>query len=104
MNTAAGVVIEVEGPPANVAAFAAAVVDRAPPLAVIDDVADADVACTGAATFEIRASEGGAAATLVSPDVATCEDCRRELADPDRPPVPVPVHELHELRARGTRS
>ena len=70
VNTAAGVVIEVEGPPANVAAFVAAVVDRAPPLAVIDDVAAADVACTGASTFEIRASEAGAAATLVSPDVA----------------------------------
>ncbi len=82
VNTAAGVVIEVEGPPSAVAGFAAAVVDRAPPLAVIDDVASQAIACTGAATFEIRASEGGAAATLVSPDVATCEDCRREVADP----------------------
>ena len=83
VNTAAGVVIEVEGPAGRVASFAAAVVGRAPPLAVVDAFTSEDVAPLGIDGFEIRASVGGSAATLVSPDVATCEDCLREMHDPD---------------------
>ena len=36
--------------------------------------------------------------TLISPDIATCDDCLRELFDPDRSPLPVSVHQLHQLR------
>ncbi len=81
-NTAEGVVIEIEGPPDRVASFAAAVVDRAPPLAVVDSFAGQGMAPLGRAGFEIRPSVGGPAATLVSPDVATCADCLDELGDP----------------------
>jgi len=81
-NTAAGVVVEAEGPLAIVAAFTAAVVERAPPLAVVESCTTAPVPVTGGSGFEIRASVGGAVATLVSPDVATCDDCLRDLADP----------------------
>ena len=81
-NTADGVVIEAEGPAPALDAFVAAVVERAPPLAVVESCTAEDVAAAGESTFEIRASVGGTAATLVSPDVATCEDCLRELADP----------------------
>ena len=35
----------------------------------------------------------------VTPDSATCDDCLRELLDPSRPPVPLPVHQLHQLRS-----
>jgi len=41
-----------------------------------------DVAPVGDDAFQIRASIGGSAATLVSPDVATCDDCLSELRDP----------------------
>lgn len=82
VNTAAGVVVEVEGPADVVQTFSRAVVDRAPPLAVVEEFRAEDVAATGSTGFEIRASVGGRAATLVSPDVATCDDCWRELADP----------------------
>ena len=37
--------------------------------------------------------------TLVSPDIATCPECVAELFDARRPPLPLPVHQLHELRA-----
>ena len=36
---------------------------------------------------------------LVSPDVATCDDCLAEMRRPGRPPLPLPVHQLHQLRA-----
>ncbi len=35
----------------------------------------------------------------VSPDAATCDDCLAELLRPRRPPPPLPVHQLHQLRA-----
>ena len=35
----------------------------------------------------------------MSPDMAVCDDCLAELSDPGRPPLPVPVHQLHQLRA-----
>ncbi len=36
---------------------------------------------------------------LVSPDIALCPDCRAELLDRARPALPLPVHQLHQLRA-----
>jgi hydrogenase maturation protein HypF len=36
---------------------------------------------TGATTFEIRESEGGAKSALVLPDIATCADCVADLFD-----------------------
>jgi len=82
VNTPAGVVVEVEGPPHRVASFADAVVTEAPPLAVVDTVASEDIDPLGIGGFEIRTSIAGSAATLVSPDVATCDDCLAELHDP----------------------
>ena len=49
--------------------------------------------------FEIRASEGGEKTALVLPDIATCPDCLRRDARPAQPPLPLPVHQLHQLRA-----
>jgi hydrogenase maturation protein HypF len=82
-NDARGVFVEVEGPPARVEAFLAALQREAPPLAVVERVTARPVAATGQAGFAIAASEpGGDRRALVSPDTATCADCLRELADP----------------------
>lgn len=82
-NTSAGVEILVEGPRAAVDAFAAALTTEAPPLARIEAVAVAARAPNGCTDFQIRASAPiPGAYQPVSPDVATCPDCLRELADP----------------------
>ncbi|WP_037604225.1 carbamoyltransferase HypF [Streptacidiphilus rugosus] len=82
-NTAEGVVAEVEGAGADVAAFCARLAPEAPPLAVVQSVRHAPVAACGDAVFTIRASRaGGERRTLVSPDTATCDACLAELCDP----------------------
>ncbi|MFC5901970.1 carbamoyltransferase HypF [Streptomyces zhihengii] len=82
-NTADGVVAEVEGDPADVAAFCAGLAPGAPPLARVDSVEAADLAVTGGSGFTIVPSrEGGSGRTLVPPDTATCAACLAELADP----------------------
>jgi len=81
-NDARGVEIEAEGTDAAVRALLARLAPDAPPLARVESVAAVDVPAVGAAGFTIEASRGGAAAALVSADVATCADCLRELLDP----------------------
>ncbi len=81
-NTPDGVVIEVEGAPAAVNAFATRVRTDAPPLARVESVTAEALPCRGGTDFTIADSQGGTGRTLVSPDVATCADCLAELADP----------------------
>ena len=82
-NDAEGVLVEVEGPPADVEAFAARLVAEAPPLAVVAGVAATCVPPLGEAGFRIVTSRSGARlATLVPPDVAVCAECLAELFDP----------------------
>jgi hydrogenase maturation protein HypF len=82
-NTPAGVTIEVQGPRECVEDFISRLAQEAPPLACITEVVVLDVPCNGDGDFRIVASQRGAAVhTLISPDVATCDDCLRELLDP----------------------
>ncbi|HZE66733.1 MAG TPA: carbamoyltransferase HypF, partial [Sporichthyaceae bacterium] len=81
-NTGEGVRIEVEGPTEALVAFVGALRDDAPTLARVDRVTVAEAPCLGGTGFTIEASAGGAARTLVSPDVATCADCLAELTNP----------------------
>jgi len=82
-NDAAGVVIEVQGPDANIAEFLRALPSNAPSLALITDLQVTEIACDGAAGFSILPSEKfESVRTLILPDIATCEDCLRELFDP----------------------
>ncbi len=83
-NDLHGVFIEVEGPAATVEDFVAALERDAPPLAAVERVTAVPAPPAGLAGFTIVESDGhGARHTLVSADSATCEDCLRELADPD---------------------
>jgi len=82
-NDAQGVLIEVEGAPAELEAFLDALPAQAPPLAVVEQVETEAMEPTGQAVFTIVASEvGGPAHVLLSPDTATCSDCLRDLFDP----------------------
>jgi hydrogenase maturation protein HypF len=82
-NTSGSVEIAAEGDPAALAEFAAALRREAPPLARIDSLETEAVPAAGYSAFEIRASvpQPGAFQPL-SPDIALCADCERELFDP----------------------
>jgi hydrogenase maturation protein HypF len=83
-NTSAGVDIEVDGTGEALDRFVAALTDEAPPLARIDYVEAVDVEHNGFIAFEIRHSVARPDDFLpISPDITLCEDCRRELLDPN---------------------
>ncbi len=83
-NDTKGVFIEVEGPSDIVDEFTRRLDRDAPPAARIEAITDEPIPVVGEGEFRIVTSltshEGTA---LVSPDLATCDDCARELEDPD---------------------
>ena len=88
LNAGDGVHIEAHAPADALDAFVAALSEHAPAAARIEYVEVVDLAANGwdAADeqgFRIVASQDQTAhTTLVSPDIATCDDCLRELFDP----------------------
>lgn len=82
-NTSSGVVIEVEGAAEVVDDFLTCLPTHAPPLALVTDIRVVEIDHTGDSDFCILPSDGSASVrTLISPDIATCDDCLRELFDP----------------------
>ncbi|MEJ2041357.1 MAG: Sua5/YciO/YrdC/YwlC family protein, partial [Desulfosarcinaceae bacterium] len=82
-NTAEGVSLELEGPSRSIDAFIEDLTRKKPPLAHIVEVHQHDIPLAGYTDFRITPSRAAALrATLISPDVTVCEDCRRELFDP----------------------
>lgn len=82
-NQASDVLIALEGARHDVAAFVAALRAEAPPLARIDAIHETRRALQGLERFSIVPSaEPAASRQPVSPDVALCDDCAREFADP----------------------
>jgi len=83
MNTSEGVLVEVEGSPDALEQFLHGLANERPPFAQIEETAVTELEPTGVRGFVIRQStEEKAQFVLVSPDLATCEDCRRDFADP----------------------
>lgn len=88
LNAGDGVHIEAHAPADALDAFVAALSEHAPAAARVEYVEVVDLAANGwdAANeqgFRIVASQDQTAhTTLVSPDIATCDDCLRELFDP----------------------
>ncbi|MEO5576424.1 MAG: carbamoyltransferase HypF, partial [Gaiellaceae bacterium] len=81
-NDGEGVVVEVEGDARALDGFARALVDEAPPLAQVDSVETRPLEPQGETEFLIRVSEARGSTALIPADVATCDDCLRELFDP----------------------
>jgi hydrogenase maturation protein HypF len=82
-NRSGDVEIEVEGPPAQLDAFLDELRHRPPPLAEIEHIAVETRQPLGESVFRIEHSEADAAGDIfLSPDIATCDDCLRELFDP----------------------
>ncbi|MEU7138643.1 carbamoyltransferase HypF [Nocardia sp. NPDC046473] len=83
-NDSSGVLIEIEGTPADLDEFVRRVRERPPPLAVVESVEQHTIPLRGGTGFHIAdTTRDGAGRTLASPDVALCADCARELADPE---------------------
>ena len=83
-NTSAGVTIEIQGPADTVQDFVEHLPAEAPPLARITSLAVHDVPCNNDRDFLIvHSHEGEEVRTLISPDVAICPDCLREMFDPN---------------------
>ncbi len=82
-NTSSGVEIEVDGEPAALDDFLAAIQREHPPLARIDRLESQPCPINGYTQFSIDASQPLPGEFMpISPDVAVCADCRRELFDP----------------------
>src|SRR5208337_4284292 len=87
-NTSAGVTIEIQGPAETVQDFVEHLPAEAPPLARITNVAVHDVPCVAEQVGDVQdfcivhSREGEEVRTLISPDVAICPDCLREMFDP----------------------
>jgi hydrogenase maturation protein HypF len=82
-NTAAGVSILIEGPPEGIRAFETDLTAKCPPLAHVVEISAHAESVKPFAEFRIVKSRGQARmATLISPDVSICDDCRQELFDP----------------------
>ncbi len=81
-NDSRGVILEVEGAEDRVTSFIDGLTRDGPPLAMIERIVATAIPPTGEWRFMIRASRAeGEAQTLISPDIATCGDCLRELFD-----------------------
>jgi hydrogenase maturation protein HypF len=82
-NDAEGVHVEVEGDAERLDLFLRGIQKEAPPLAIVEAVSWRPLAALGERGFRIEESrEGPRRRALISPDVATCEDCLREIFDP----------------------
>ncbi|MCP4709437.1 MAG: carbamoyltransferase HypF, partial [Planctomycetes bacterium] len=78
-NTSEGVIVEVQGSTKAVVEFITAINQEAPPLALITDISTADIPIVAADEFVIIPSDGQAkVATMISPDIAVCEDCLQD--------------------------
>jgi hydrogenase maturation protein HypF len=79
-NTSAGVTLEVEG--ARLPEFVNYIAGNAPPLSRIDTLRLAAIPERKSRKFNILDSEaGGRNNVMVSPDIALCENCRKEMDD-----------------------
>jgi hydrogenase maturation protein HypF len=83
VNAPHGVIIELEGDSAALAAFLARLPHEKPAHALITHLEQQPIPPCGETAFEIRHSHAdGAKTALILPDLATCPDCLHELFDP----------------------
>ena len=84
LNGVAGVEVHAEGDAASVNAFLAELQANPPAAARISNLAVAETAVTGCSDFCIRSSRHDAAPTVrMTPDLPVCDDCCREMHDPE---------------------
>ncbi|MFH1675214.1 MAG: carbamoyltransferase HypF [Pseudomonadota bacterium] len=83
-NASSGVIIHVEGNEEKIQAFIQDLTEEGPPLSRITEISTSNEPVRGYEQFTIRESkEGSSRSTLISPDMAICDDCLQELFDPN---------------------
>lgn len=83
-NSGRGVSINLEGPGGLVEEFLREMENHPPPLAKITGIKTSPLPIRGYNQFQIiKSSAGGEKDIMISPDVALCPDCRREISDPE---------------------
>lgn len=82
-NTSSGVLIDAEGDPRSITSFLDRLSKQAPSLSHIEAVKTTKLEVEGFEDFIIaESSPEERPNTLISPDISTCADCRRELFEP----------------------
>jgi hydrogenase maturation protein HypF len=82
LNDGSGVVVEVEGEPEALSSFTQGLSEEAPPLASVEMIGASYLPPHGEREFHIEPSADRPAGARIPPDIATCEECLRELWDP----------------------
>jgi hydrogenase maturation protein HypF len=82
LNTSSSVEIEVEGEKDSIERFISDIKRKAPPVARIERIEVEDSVPNNHRDFLIKESKEEPGYQLISPDIAVCEDCLRELFDP----------------------
>ena len=83
-NTSEGVQMEVEGNPGAIDSFLQALAGEPPPFAHIEAIAVTELEPVGETGFTIlKSAAEDDQFVLVSPDLATCADCRSDFTDPE---------------------
>ena len=81
-NNSEGVYIDLEGSEKNLSCFIEALQHNPPPLAKVENIDISDLPLCNHESFIIKesiTSENNI--TLISPDIATCDDCMRDILD-----------------------
>ncbi len=82
LNEPQGVKLELEGEESKIASFLEEIKINPPPLARIQDIKTSELSPLGEREFSIILSrQDGERTVLISPDIATCQDCLNELFD-----------------------
>jgi len=82
-NTSEGVAIEAQGQAAQLEEFLLALRKDAPPLAQVGEVSSVPIPLNHDSAFVLlHSTASGPVSTLISPDVAVCEDCLSEFFAP----------------------
>jgi hydrogenase maturation protein HypF len=81
MNSAQGVAIEVEGGQTQLESFLQRLEEEAPARSQIQRLTSSFLQPIGYPAFEIRVSIDGEKTAIITPDIATCPDCLREIFD-----------------------
>jgi len=81
-NTTAGVDIEIQGPRKRINLFLRRLEREKPRPAIIESIKVVESTLRSGGDFVIKESKKTAGFTQISPDIATCEDCLREMSSP----------------------